>query len=72
MERYLNKTEALTPSSALAAIAEVRQRMAAMGGNDSEFFQLNEITEKLGRNEIEPEKAVEEANRILNGKEDYH
>lgn len=62
----------MTTEEALVIIAEIRQRIAVMGANDSEFFVLNEITERLGKNEIEPDKAVEEARNILDGKQDYH
>jgi hypothetical protein len=51
---------------------EIRQRVAVMGANDSEFWSLDQVLEKLDKGELIPETAVEEANSILNGKQDYH
>ena len=62
----------MNTEDALTAIAEIRQRVAAMGANDSEFYSLDQIREKLGNDEIEPAIAVEEARSILSSKEDYH
>ena len=62
----------MSAEDALTAIAEIRQRVAAMGANDSEFYSLDQIRGKLGRGEMEPAIAVEEARGILSSKEDYH
>ena len=48
------------------------ERIAAMGANDSEFFSLGLISEKLDKGEIEPGEAAEEARSILSAKQDYH
>ncbi|MDR3558079.1 MAG: hypothetical protein P4L61_00960 [Candidatus Pacebacteria bacterium] len=77
MEHLLSQipsTEAppLTKGEAYTAIAEVRQRVALMGANDSEFWSLDQIIEKMEKGELAPSEAVTEANLILNGKQDYH
>lgn len=53
-------------------IGELRQRIAAMGANDSEFWSIEMILGKLDSHEITPEEAIEEATMILEGKQDYH
>jgi hypothetical protein len=62
----------MTLEDARIAVMEIRQRTALMGANDSEFFALDGILDKLDKREIGPGKAVEEANLILKGKQDYH
>ena len=63
---------AVTKEEALAVIAEIRQRVAAMGANDSEFYLLDQVVDKLNKGEIEPDEAIKAAHSILNGKQDYH
>ena len=62
----------MTVEVARASIMEIRQRVAVMGANDSEFWSLDQVLEKLDKGELIPETAVEEANSILDGKQDYH
>ncbi len=72
METETFKGIPVSIESALASIAEIRQQIALMGANDSEFFLIGQITDKLSKGEIEPAEAVAEARSILNGKQDYH
>ena len=58
--------------STFATIAEIRQRIAAMGANDSEFFLLDQIVDKLTKGDMNGAEAVQEARSILDGKQDYH
>ncbi len=62
----------MSKNEARMRIEEVRQRVAVMGANDSEFGLLNEILMSMDKNEMTPDEALEEANRVLNGKMDYH
>jgi len=66
------ETTPLTKDSAFTSIEEIRQRIALMGANDSEFGSLDQIIEKMEKDELAPEEAMTEANLILNGKQDYH
>jgi len=68
----LTEASPLTKDEAYTAIAELRQRIALMGANDSEFWSLDQITDKMENGELTPDEAVTEANLILNGKQDYH
>jgi len=68
----LPEASPMTVEAAREAIAEIRQRVAVMGANDSEFWSLDQVLEKLGKGELQPAEAVEEVNLILNGKQDYH
>jgi|GEM_PF-6668924 hypothetical protein len=43
-----------------------------MGANDSEIPSINRIIEAYMLGEIEGEKAISEAYKILNSKADYH
>jgi len=61
-----------SPDQARPVILELRQRMAVMGANDSEFWTVDEILKKLDSGEIEPDQAVRDAHAILEGKQDYH
>lgn len=62
----------LSLEDGLARLMEIRQEIYAMGANDSKFFLIGEIVEKLQKGKMKPEDAVEEAEAILNGKQDYH
>ena len=66
------ETAIMSKDEARMRIEEVRQRVAAVGGNDIEFSLLNEIRSKLDKDEISPEKAVEEANEVYSRKQSYH
>lgn len=57
---------------ARVAIEEAKQRAAVMGTNDSEFWVLDKIRERLDKGEIGPEQAAEEARSVVSGKQDYH
>jgi hypothetical protein len=62
----------MTKDEARMRIEEVRQRAALMGANDSEFSLLNEILLNMDKDEMTPDEALEEANKVLSGKMDYH
>lgn len=53
-------------------IEEVRQRVALMGASDSEFGLIKEILLNMDKDEMTPNEAVEEANKVFSGKMDYH
>ncbi len=53
-------------------IEYIRQQIAVMGFNDSEFLRLDEIKEKFTLGEITAEEAINGARAILVGKQDYH
>ncbi|MDQ5969241.1 MAG: hypothetical protein QG579_398 [Patescibacteria group bacterium] len=53
-------------------ILYIRQECLRMGANDSESSRFDEVLEKLMSGEYSPKKAIEVANSILNGKQDYH
>jgi len=74
MERFSTKIETptMTKEEARMRIEEVRQRVALMGANDSEFSLLNEILLNMDKDEMTPDEAIEEANKVLSGKTDYH
>jgi hypothetical protein len=67
-----NNTREMTLEDARIRIMEIRQRIALMGANDSEFFSIDQIIGQMDRAEIEPAAALEEVTRILTGKQDYH
>ena len=66
------ETPPMTKEEAHIAIEEVRQRVALMGANDSEFSLLNEILLNMDKDEMTPDEAVEEANKVFSGKMNYH
>ncbi len=68
----LPETKQMTIEQALPRIMEIRQRIALMGANDSEFYSVDEIIHKMEKVEIEPAVALEEVTRIFNSKQDYH
>lgn len=72
METETLATTPITIEGAFGAIAEIRQRIAVMGANDSEFFLIGQIVDKLSNGDIGPTEAVKEAESILSGKQDYH
>lgn len=66
------KLSPMTKDEMRMRIEEVRQRAALMGANDSEFSLLNEILLNMDKDEMTPDEALEEANKVLSGKMDYH
>jgi len=48
----------LSQGEAVTMIAEIKQRIHAMGANDTEFFDIGLIENKLREGEIEPNEAV--------------
>lgn len=74
MEGLLPQTETapIDKEQARMMIAEIRQRVAIMGANDSEFWNLDLICDKMEKGESTPEEAVTEANGVLSSKQDYH
>jgi hypothetical protein len=71
-ENILEQFQTISIEDAEMIIGEIRQNVAAMGANDSEFFQLDQIRKKLLSKELEPSLAAEEARKILSNKQDYH
>ncbi|MDP2629552.1 MAG: hypothetical protein Q8P45_02515 [Candidatus Harrisonbacteria bacterium] len=56
-----------------AAVEEIRMRVMQMGANDSEMESFNTIIAKLkGGGYENPEEAIEDAQKILDSKQDYH
>jgi hypothetical protein len=66
------ESPSMTIDFAKSSILEIRQRIAVMGANDSEFHSIDEIISDMESMKIEPAQAVEQASLILNGKQDYH
>src|ERR1035437_10940308 len=66
------ETPTMTKDEARMRIEEVRQRIAIMNANDIEFSLINEILLNMDKDEMTPDEALEEANKVLNGKQDYH
>ena len=62
----------MTIEEVMPRILELRQQIAAMGANDSEFYNVDQLIGQLNRGEIEPAQALKEVRGILNGKQDYH
>ena len=58
-------------SDPLAALAEIRQEVALLGRNDSEFPRLDEIETKLRGSLITPEEAIRQAREVLSGKQEH-
>jgi hypothetical protein len=58
--------------NAKSVIEEIRSEISVMGGNDSEFDELNNILAQLENGSYSPERAVEEARKIRDRKADYH
>ena len=56
----------------LDEIAYIRQQIAVMGFNDSEFLRLDQIKEDFVLGKIDGEEAVNKARAIMAGKQDYH
>lgn len=71
-ENISEQFQTMSIEDAEMVIREIRQNIAAMGANDSEFFQLDQILNKLHSQELEPALVVEEARKILSNKQDYH
>ena len=53
-------------------VGGIRDEVALLGANDSEIPTINELLEKLRRNELSPEEAVRLAKAIRDRKADYH
>lgn len=52
-------------------IGYIRQQVALLGSNDSEFSRLDEILNKFNSGEITEEEAKKQANEVLKSKQDY-
>jgi hypothetical protein len=59
-------------SLAMFEILELREQMAIMGSNDSEFPTVQQILDDLSEDKITPEEAVSSTRQILDSKQDYH
>jgi len=53
-------------------IRGILQDVAVMGANDYEIPAINAVLEKLQSDEYSPEEALEKAQKIIEGKADYH
>ena len=50
-------------------ILGIRDEVSVMGGNDIEIPQFRDLLERLDRGEINPQKAIEEAEGIRDSKD---
>lgn len=66
------ETPTMTKDEARMRIEEVRQNVAIMNANDIEFSLINEILLNMDKDEMTPDEALEEANKVFSGKMDYH
>jgi hypothetical protein len=64
--------ETLQPQLETPTMTKDEARIALMGANDSEFGLINEILMNMDKDEMTPDEALEEANKVLSGKMDYH
>jgi len=62
----------LSINQAISEVNNIKQQVMAMGANDSENSQFDEIISSLSNKKISPTEAVKQANTILNSKQDYH
>lgn len=53
-------------------IEAIRREISVMGGNDSEFGELDNVLERLNNGTYSPERALAEARKIRDQKMDYH
>ena len=72
MKELLEESEKITQKEARERVSMVLQDVAAMGANDSEFFEISQILKNLEEGNITPEQAVQEAEQIKSSKQDYH
>lgn len=59
-------------SEALNHIGGIRTIIARMGANDSESNALDDITRNLQKGSLTPKEALDQANQVLNSRQDYH
>lgn len=59
-------------NEALSNIQGIKTIIARMGGNDSESNALNDLTKNLQKGSLTPKEALEQANKVLHSKQDYH
>lgn len=65
--------ESMDVNQALGAVEAIRGQVMVMGANDSEQAQFDEIVGRIERGEYKnPQDAVFEAQKILDGKQAYH
>ena len=62
----------LTIAEAYAWINNLEQQAAIRGAQDSEPSAFRDIANTLTQGLITPEKAVRQAQAVLDGKQDYH
>lgn len=60
------------PQNPLDIIAMIRQEIAVMGFNDSEFYDLDQIVSEYESGAITAEEAISRAQAIKAAKQDYH
>ena len=64
--------ENVSEEFAKGKIESIRAEIAAMGANDSEFHNLDEILHGMAAGSISPAEAVAEAEALEANKNDYH
>lgn len=64
--------EPMSVEEAVLQVGEILTNVNAMGANDSEPSQLQEIMNKLQKGEIKPAEALRLAHAIINSKASYH
>ena len=69
ISRIAQKSQ-MTKEEAEVKILSIRQQLASMGNNDSEFDMIQRILDSLHRGDVAPAEALERANRVLASKQD--
>ena len=72
MENSNIDPSSISINDALSSIGGIKTAIASMGGNDSEFNVLDDIVNNLQEGSLTPEEALEQANKVLLSKQDYH
>lgn len=67
----MENQEPLIPNP-LAEIMSIKSQIHALGANDAELGQIDQILKLIIGKELTPEEGVTEARKILEGKQDYH
>lgn len=64
--------EVITKEDAYMRIMSTRQNVYMRGANDVEWERIDNILKELDEEKITPKEAVEQAEAIEGGKQDYH
>jgi ADP-heptose:LPS heptosyltransferase len=62
----------LSLAEAMAQIEAIRYRVMVMGRNDSEKERIDRIEKQLSDGKYSPERALEEAIKLFETKQDYN